>query len=170
MERELSVYGRNFAIPTKFVAGHVCTAGDALALQSVFRNNALNFVSGRAKALLNGSASLTDEQAQALQKQIDGYAANHSFGRRASAGGADPVDRLALKLIRDRIRGQTKNVSADAINRAAAEVRADQPDKWLKYCDLARRRLEQEAQMKQLELALAAEVATPFGLGASPPS
>jgi hypothetical protein len=170
MERDLSLYGQTFTVPTKFTAGpRDLSEGEAAALQSVFRNNLNNLVAGRAKKLMNGSDTLTDEQAATLQSTIADYARTHTFGRRVPAG-ADPVEQAALKMLKEVIRGQAKNASADAVTRAATEVRDHQPDKWAKYCDLARRRLESEAQMKQLELALAAEVATPFGLGASPPS
>ena len=100
----LTIGGDRFVMPMPYSAGHVCTEGEAHALNQVLAENARNNLSGKAK-----SGKLT-------QEDVDAYFECYQFG---SKGGfaSNPVESMALQIARRKVKA--KGMKASDITQAA---------------------------------------------------
>jgi hypothetical protein len=89
----ITIAGHRFNVPTPYKAGHVCTEGEANALNQTFAEAIRNNLAAKSK-----DGSLT-------QADVDTYAARYAFGAKASGfGPRDPVMAEALRLAALRVR------------------------------------------------------------------
>jgi hypothetical protein len=103
----LTIQGLQFTAPAPYTEGHALTAGEALALNQLLGENLRNNFAARIKKVRedNAVAVKAGKPAQAIpgQSDFDAYAAQYSFGVRASGGGRiilDPIEREARNLVR----------------------------------------------------------------------
>ena len=78
--RTITIAGEQFAIPSPYVAGHVCTEGEAHALNQTLRENARNNLSGKAK------------EGKLTQADVDAYISSYQFGANGGGFTANPVE------------------------------------------------------------------------------
>jgi hypothetical protein len=89
----ITIAGHRFNVPIPYKAGHVCTEGEANALNQTFAENIRNNLAAKAK-----DGSLT-------QADVDTYAASYAFGAGGKAfGPRDPIMAEALRLAALRVR------------------------------------------------------------------
>lgn len=100
----ITIGGERFVMPSPYAAGHVCTEGEANALNQLLKENARNNLSGKAK---NGKLT---------QEDVDSYLASYQFG---SKGGftANPIESMALQIARRKVKA--KGMKASDITQAA---------------------------------------------------
>jgi hypothetical protein len=100
----ITIGRERFVMPMPYSAGHVCTEGEANALNQTLAENCRNNLSGKAKG---GKLSQSD---------VDAYVASYQFG---SKGGfvSNPVESMALQIARRKVKA--KGMKASDITQAA---------------------------------------------------
>src|SRR6516225_12371765 len=96
--KTITIGGTQFAIPMPYAAGHVCSEGEANALNQTLAENCRNNLSGKAK---DGKLSQTD---------VDAYVASYQFGAK---GGfvSNPVESMALQIARRKVKAKGMKAS-----------------------------------------------------------
>ncbi len=94
----ITIGGDKYLVPSPYAAGHVCTEGEANALNQVLSENLRNNLSGKAK---NGKLT---------QEDVDAYLASYQFG---SKGGfvSNPVESMALQIARRKVKAKGMKAS-----------------------------------------------------------
>ena len=143
-----------FTIPKPFDEGHVCTAGEAGALNQTLAENTRNSWNTRIKEAV-ADESFNQEE---LQAAIDEYLETYEFGVRRGRGPADPVERealtIAVGMVKEALRRKgwkIADVAADDISRLAEEaIAADE-----NITKIAQRRVAEKAELgaNQLDLS-----------------
>lgn len=89
------------SIPQPFVAGHVCTAGEAASLNQTLIENTRNNLAGKAKR--------EKDPVPVTQEGADDYVANYEFGARGGSRSAmSPVERKAYEIAEAKVREAIK--------------------------------------------------------------
>ena len=102
----ITIAGTMFTVRLRYAEGHLLTAGEANALNQTYLENCRNNLSGKAK-----DGTLT-------QEIVDQYAASYQFGQRTGGfGPSDPVESMALTIVRKRVK--SRGMSAAEITQAA---------------------------------------------------
>jgi hypothetical protein len=101
----ITIGGERFVMPMPYAAGHVCTDGEANALNQTLAENCRNNLSGKAKG---GELS---------QAEVDAYVASYQFGSKGGGFTANPVDAMALAIARKKI--NKKGLSASEVTAQA---------------------------------------------------
>jgi hypothetical protein len=104
----ITILGLRFNVQSPYTAGHVCTKGEARALNQKKMDSIRNHLAGTAK-----DRALT-------QADVDAYAASHAFGERTARRTRDPVEAEALELARRLVR--KKEQSTRENTQAAREL------------------------------------------------
>jgi len=107
--RFITIGGEKYLVPSPYVAGHVCTEGEANALNQVLSENTRNNLAGKAK-----DGKLT-------QGMVDQYVANYQFGNRPGFA-ADPIASMALAIARKKV--NKNGLSASEVTAAARALLA----------------------------------------------
>jgi hypothetical protein len=102
--RFITIGGEKYLVPSPYVAGHICTEGEANALNQTLAENARNNLSGKAK-----DGKLT-------QADVDAYLASYQFGAKGGFT-ANPVESMALAIARKKV--NKKGLNASEITQAA---------------------------------------------------
>lgn len=109
-DRKIIIAGNEFTIPQPFEAGHVCTEGEARALNQLLAENVRNNMAAKVKA---GTAAAAD---------VTKYAAEYVFST-ASVPQAklDPVENECRKLARAAIKTELakQNIKIDQVDEGA---------------------------------------------------
>lgn len=128
---EFKVQGEMLTIIKPFAEGHVCTAAEAGVLNQVLAENTRNNWADRVKKALEEG----NFDKGAMQAEIDEYLESYDFGVRRGRGPSDPVEREALNMAKDLIRGALRkkgfkiaDISTDEINRLADEALVKNPE------------------------------------------
>jgi hypothetical protein len=103
--QSITILGLPFNVQSPYSAGHVCTEGEARALNQKRLESIRNHLAVKAK-----DGALT-------QADVDAYAASYAFGERTRRRRAnDPVGAEALELARRLVRkeGQSRKENTDA--------------------------------------------------------
>lgn len=127
-----------FSVPMPYIEGHICTGGEADALNQTLAENVRNNL---ATKLDEKMSALSDEERRALstgnpelygqlQAEVDGYVEGYEFGRRSGGGRiADPIEAEAMRLATTAIRGaitakglKIKEIGAERINELARDL------------------------------------------------
>jgi hypothetical protein len=106
---EITISGSRFVVPAPYRAGHICTEGEAHALNQTLAENCRNNLAGRSK---NGNLTQAD---------VDEYLASHQFGQR-NGFVADPIESMALAIARKKV--NKRGLSASEVTAAAHELLA----------------------------------------------
>jgi hypothetical protein len=101
----LTIGGERFVMPMPYSAGHVCTEGEANALNQTLAENCRNNLSGKAK---DGKLSQAD---------VDAYVASYQFGAKGGGFVSNPVESMALQIARRKVKA--KGMKASDITQAA---------------------------------------------------
>jgi hypothetical protein len=102
--KTITIGGAQFSIPSPYEAGHVCTEGEAHALNQTLAENCRNNLSGKAK-----DGKLT-------QADVDAYVASYQFGAKGGSV-ANPIESMALAIARKKI--NKNGLSASEVTAAA---------------------------------------------------
>ena len=96
--QSITILGLRFNVQSPYTAGHVCTKGEARALNQKKMESIRNHLAGTTK-----DRALT-------QADVDAYASSYVFGERAGRHTSDPVQVEALELARRLVRkaGQSR--------------------------------------------------------------
>ncbi len=133
---QITIAGQVFAVPVRYSAGMVLTDGEASALNQTYHENLRNnfakvvkesrVVPPAAEGEEPGTKELSEEDIAALQSQLDAYAAEYQFGVRVASTRTpvDPVEREALNLAKEAIRGKLKELKRTASAEQVAELAA----------------------------------------------
>ena len=100
----ITIGGEKYLVPSPYSVGHVCTDGEANALNQTFVEAVRNNLAGKAK-----DGKLT-------QPDVDAYVANYQFGAKGGFT-ANPIESMALAIARKKVnrRGlSTSEVTAQA--------------------------------------------------------
>lgn len=99
----ITLQGSKFNIPEPFEPGYTLrNVGEARALNQALAKNLRNNFVKRVRDTLNGSESLTPEQEQQLQQELEKYASEYEFGTRTGRTVTrDPVEKEMKRLMRD---------------------------------------------------------------------
>ena len=142
-----------FQIPKPFNEGHVCTTSEAGVLNQILAENTRNNWATRVK---KETEKATFDQTK-MQAEIDEYLENYEFGARRGRGPSDPIEREALNMAKEIVRGALRekgfklaDVSVEDINRLAEEAVAANPD----IMKEAKRRVDQRTKLGVGELDL----------------
>jgi hypothetical protein len=103
--QSITILGLRFNLQSLYSAGHVCTKGEATALNQKRLESIRNHLAVKAK-----DGTLT-------QADVDAYATSYAFGERTPRRRAnDPVGAEALELARRLVRkeGQSRKVNTEA--------------------------------------------------------
>lgn len=96
---QITIQGHTFNVPAPYAAGHVLTENEASALNGLLHENLRNNFAGKVKKASEDGAT---PDVEALQTELDEYAASYEFGVRRLGGGGgvklDPVAREAVNL------------------------------------------------------------------------
>ena len=127
-----------FSVPMPYIEGHICTGGEADALNQTLaenvRNNLATKLDEKMSALSDEErrtlATLNPELYAQLQAEVDGYVEGYEFGRRSGGGRiADPIEAEAMRLATTAIRGaitakglKIKEIGAERINELARDL------------------------------------------------
>ena len=111
-----TIAGLHFKVSSPYSAGHVCTEGEARALNQTRVENIRNNLAAKAK-----DGVLT-------QADVEAYAASYVFGERT--GGLrtqDPIEAEALEIARRLVRkkGQSKKENTDAARELLQSEKGD---------------------------------------------
>lgn len=109
---QLKIQGLLFPFVSRYAAGHVLTAEEALVLDQTLAENLRNNFASKirakseeiAKATPEGEAprSFTEEERTALQNEFQAYASSYVFrAPRAGSGPVDPIERTARKMAKE---------------------------------------------------------------------
>jgi len=88
--RLITIGGEKYLVPSPYSPGHVCTDGEANALNQLLAENCRNNLSGKAK---DGKLSQAD---------VDAYVASYQFGAKGGFT-ADPIASMALTIARKKV-------------------------------------------------------------------
>lgn len=157
----ITIAGQAFRVPMPFEEGHVCTKGEADALNQVLHEA----IRAKFKSLVERefSAQVTSEVDQAQRfKKIEGlimeFTGRHRFGARGGGGLRDPVQalaqELALRSIKEQIRAEGRTVKefgTAKLNEAVEKLLAG--EKGQRFIDIAKamRQAQQLAAKDALE-------------------
>ena len=100
----ITIGGERFVMPMPYAAGHVCTEGEANALNQTLAENCRNNPSGKAK---DGKLSQAD---------VDAYVASYQFGAKGGFT-ANPIESMALTIARKKV--NKKDLRASEVTAAA---------------------------------------------------
>lgn len=109
--QKVTIQGKVFDLAPRYKAGDTLGENEAAALNQTFfeniRNNFARTIKSAEEAAANGGAAVNDE---ALQSELNKYAAEYKFGVRIGGGGAprDPVGKAARFIARERIESLLK--------------------------------------------------------------
>lgn len=128
---EITIQGHRFEVPIdpSIVAGALMDEGHVHTLQQTRLENIRNNMAAKIKKTLNGSDTLTVEQAAEAQGQVNEYASTYKFGVRT--GGVrvvrDPVEKLAFKLAKEALAAayfakHGSKLSTEALNENAQKL------------------------------------------------
>jgi hypothetical protein len=112
----VTILGLRFNVQSPYSAGHVCTKGEARALNQKRLESIRNHLAVRAK-----DGALT-------QADVDAYAASYVFGERTAKRRAnDPVGAEALELARRLVRkeGQSRKKNTEAARELLQSQKGD---------------------------------------------
>jgi hypothetical protein len=109
--KTITIGGERFEVPMPYVAGHVCTEGEANALNQLLSENVRNNLASKAK---DGKLSQAD---------VDDYVASYQFGAKGSFT-ANPIESMALAIARKKI--SKKGLSASEVTAAAHALLASE--------------------------------------------
>jgi hypothetical protein len=101
----VTIGGERFVMPSPYAAGHVCTEGEAHALNQTLGENVRNNLSGKAK------------EGKLTQADVDAYISSYQFGANGGGFTANPVESMALAIARKKI--NKKGLSASEVTAAA---------------------------------------------------
>jgi hypothetical protein len=104
---EITISGSRFVIRVPYKVGHVCTEGEANALNQTLSENVRNNLAGRSK---NGNLTQAD---------VDEYLASYQFGQR-NGFIADPIESMALAIARKKV--NKRGLSASEVTAAAHKL------------------------------------------------
>lgn len=157
MAEKITIQGETFEVNVEpFVEGHVCTAGEASALnQTRLENLRNNFASKVADAKEAGNFDL-----ETLQSQFDEYADSYEFGVRTGGGRTgDPVMTEAMSIMRDKVRAalkkqgiSLKDVSAKQISEKAKAYFDGNHPAAAKVLEVAKANVARAQSVAELEL------------------
>ena len=106
--QSITILGLRFDVRWPYSAGHVCTKGEATALNQK-----------RLQIIRNDLAVIAKDRAL-TQADVDAYAVSHAFGERTARRTRDPVEAEALELARRLVR--KKEQSRKENTQAAREL------------------------------------------------
>jgi hypothetical protein len=112
----ITILGLRFNVQSPYSAGHVCTKGEASALNQKRLESIRNHLAVKAK-----DGTLT-------QADVDAYAASYAFGKRTPRRRAnDPVGAEALELARRLVRkeGQSRKKNTEAARELLQSEKGD---------------------------------------------
>lgn len=98
-ERKITISEREFTIPQPFAAGHVCTEGDAKALNQTYAEAIRNNFASKVKIAF-GDAPTEELNPSTIEALVAEYAANYVFtiGNVSTKVTMSPVEKEALKI------------------------------------------------------------------------
>ena len=114
--QSITILGLRFNVPSPYSAGHVCTKGEARALNQKRLESIRNNLAAAAK-----DGALT-------QADVDAYAASYAFGERTPRRRAnDPVGAEALELARRLVgkNGQSRKENTEAARELLQSEKGD---------------------------------------------
>lgn len=125
----VTIQGQVLAVPAPFEDGHTCTANESAVLNQTLAENVRNNCAKRIKAAIE--AGKTDKE---IQKEIDTYVTEYTFGVRTGGRSGDPVQTMALGIATDKVkealkkRGvKIKDVGVEKIKELAQQALDDYP-------------------------------------------
>lgn len=161
--RTTQISGTSFEVIAPFAAGHVCTEGEAAALNQILAENLGNNFRQRVKDAQAGVEGVT----LPTQEDLDAYIAAYEFGVRQSSGPRAPVDPIeklafeeAIKLVKahvEKMGKKVKDFGMDLIKEKAVDLLAD-PEKGAKLRAKAAKihKIQQQAAIDSLDMDFAA--------------
>ena len=114
--QSITILGLRFNVPSPYSAGHVCTKGEATALNQK-----------RLESIRNKLAVTAKDRAL-TQADVDAYAASYVFGERTARRRTnDPVEAEALELARRLVRkaGQSRKENTEAARELLQSEKGD---------------------------------------------
>ena len=141
---EIAIAGINFQAPNPYVAGHALRENEAGVMnQTLHENLRNNFASTVKEAKTKAEENGGDVDTAALQTQFIEYIKDYDFGVRRAGGAriADPVEREAMKLAREKVRQalQKKGVKpADVGAEKITELARGVIEKYPQYMEIAK--------------------------------
>lgn len=161
---EVTMAGAVFLVPAPFVPGHVCTDGEASALNQVLAENVRNNLVGRAKR--------EPEEGEApfiiTQEAVDEYVADYEFGVRRGGtreAALPPEEREARKIASEKVRAalQKAGIKISTVDKDKMDQLVLQAiEKYPEIKKEAERRVKNAAKIGMEELDLSA-ISTPAG-------
>jgi hypothetical protein len=120
-DQTITIKDLKFTAPAPYAEGHVCTAGEASALNQVYGENLRNNFAKRVSTAKenwekeNPGQPIADHIVAELQTQFSAYAAEYEFHgkRRSTRGPVDPVEKEAFKLAKERIVAKLRERNMD---------------------------------------------------------
>ena len=165
----LTIQGTVFTIPRPFNAGHICTAGEAKALNQTLAENTRNNYNDRVKKALRKATDEAPFDHTEIQAEIDEYLKTYEFGVRRGRGPADPVEREAFLIGKEFVKAALRkkslkisDYSTEEINQLASEaVTSNQA-----ISEEAKRRVARSEEIGDVEIdlsSLGSQTSKPVG-------
>lgn len=138
-KEHITIHGRFFLRPVKYMEGHVCTEGDAKALD---KNMADKF------RLYWGSKVKADQRPdKEIQVEMDRWVGNFQHGTRSGVAARDPLISTVIHIVQEMQTGKKFKDGGSAI-KAAKKLIAKSPE----IVKLAQRRLREAAELAAADL------------------
>lgn len=155
----LTIKGLEFSISEPFKEGHVLTSNEANVMNQTLRENIRNnFAYVLAELQETAAKGETILDIPAVQAQLDKYVEDYEFGVRRGGGRmpADPVEKEALTIAKDLIRGALKKAGKKLSGEGAitsaniyelAEKLLNNPDKSAGIYKLAKKNVSDRERL-----------------------
>lgn len=132
----ITVKGIVLKVPAPFKEGHVLRPNEAAVLNQTYAENLRNNFSNTVAKAIEEAGGADKVKVKDLQKQLDSYVTEYDFGvRRAGTITADPVEREALKLAKEKVKEalkakgiKLKDFPTDKLNALAEEAVGKYPE------------------------------------------
>lgn len=155
----LTIAGQAFTVNRPFAEGHVCTAGEASALNISFAEAIRNLFSDKVKA------GKEVDGTPVTQADVDATMATYALGIRSGNGGggrtSDPVEAQAMEIARGKVREairkqgfSLKDTKDSEITRLAKEALGKHPE----WRDIAKQMVAAAQSLAAIELGSAPAV------------
>lgn len=155
---EITIQGLDFSFIPRYSAGHVLTENEASALNQVLGENLRNNFASKVRKAKEEAGEGNTPDTDALQEELDAYAAEYQFGVRKAAAPKDPVEAKARSMARaaisaalraggQKVKDFTDEAFANAIDTVMASEKGDE------FRQMARMRIEEEKAAANISLA-----------------
>jgi hypothetical protein len=113
--QSITILGLRFNVPSPYSAGHVCTKGEARALNQ------------KRLESIRSHLAVTAKDRALTQADVDAYASSYVFGERTARRTNDPVEAEALELARRLVRkkGQSSKENTEAARELLQSEKGD---------------------------------------------